>query len=1789
MGTTLLRRFGSLLVLLVLTTAASGQCGITVEAGAPFCAGESVSLGVDAGPAGTTYAWSVPGCPGCLQGANTATPVFTAPPPSDGTDFTVNLTVTEPGDTPCVATSVQIPMEVTPFANISVNGYSATAFNGLMVFADCTDPASVDFAVQDACQQCTGSALSLSMNAGAYSAVGTGWSQNVTVAGDMQTLTYVVNNGACPDTGFFGLFVGNTQAPPGSFTLDQGQVTTICSDGSLSFGLLPGLGVVGTTYTVYNGESTTPYGQYQYPPPNAIDFVYGSSSCGNSTPFITCPGGQACLASPVGSYSIACCITNPCAGICYTTSVTVLGAPSAFFTHQDPVCEDTNVLLDGTVTGTQANCAPANVQWSITPGTYTPVVLPNSADISVQFQEPGTYQVQMSVTTPACGDSVWTDVICVESPPDPSFSLVLASDCAPTNATVAFDTPNTEDCPDPMEFLWSVSAFGNNPCQDTGTFAISDPDGPVPGISFSGPGTYLVDLDVEDPGCPVQSAQQTVTVHGPPEPLAFTVDQDTICEGDPVVVSGTVQNCDQGSPAINWTIENGTPASFTGANPGPISFSGTTPGQPNTITVTATNGCPGTVSQDIDIWVVPASPPIDPQVDVLQICPGDPVEVTFTASPGVTYGWAITGTALSGSNVSSPFTITGTDGLLPDDYTIQITSDNAGCGAADASVNFQVQQAESLLIIGPEAVCEGAEVNLTVTGATNPQWNINGVQGGTGNSMTDVPAGTTTYAVTSAGVPGSCPGQAELVVSTIAYPVPGFDLPGTPCAGSPATLDNTTAGAFDWEWLVDGNGVPNNTVEDLVYTFPSTDPFTVSLIASTQTSPACPDTATMTITPVEGPSVAITTLDAATCGSTISVDLQADATGNNLAFNWQWSGGSAGIEDPGDQVFTMNGGVLTTYTVSVGVTSSGSTCAEVTDQITVTLYPEPVAGLVVGPAPCVGQPYVFTSSSIGADVIGWTVDGTVQPTGPDLTHTFATGGPHTVGIFASTNTVPACIDSSDLVVQVAEQPTVDLPLTAIDTCAAELLLDFAPVFSGTDPSFSWDFGTSADPDNIISPAPTNVLFPGDAFAPITYPVVVSVSVPNSVCPSVSDATTVTLLPFPIAIVNADQNTYCEGAEALFTQVGEGIIDSCQWVFSDDPADTITTVFPLIQTAHLFPLVDVPTQFVVTCLVYNPCGVATDVDTVTIVPSNITIATNTDPLIGCAPLTVTFQNNTASDTSAAWYLPLPFGMVVADTVVVTFDQPGVYQVIARSYACGFDEDTITVTVLEAPVPVMNAAPDPFCSGTPITFTSTAPGTNVLGWLFGDGDSSALAQPSHLFDGPGNYMVTLEVGWALNQCTGSITTPVPVSASPTGGFTFGPPICAPDTVCFDATAQSTDSYTWDFGNSSTEEDPCDLFTAPGVFPVSLLLANADGCTLLLDTVLVVDTLPQAVFSALVLDPCHSPAPVTFANNSTHATGYLWDFGTLGASTATTPALSIPQPGSWPVQLTVSGTPGIPACIAVVDTTLVVHPEPLAVAQVLTDPACTMRPVQFDANGSQNGLPVWSLGDGNTAEGMMLTHVYDSTGSYVIQLMITGAGGCTDTLDVPLMLVVHPSPTAAFTFHAEESLPELIHFTNTSIGATVLEWNFGDAGISGEEHPQHRYDLRSDGCEWPVRLSVMNAEGCADTTYRTVHAEISVVHFIANAFTPNGAGPVINERFRPDFVVDMDVVARCDYRFTIFDRWGHKLFETTDPYAEWDGLFPDGSAVPQGAYVWAVHMVHPCIPPSIRDREGHVNLVR
>ena len=70
------------------------------------------------------------------------------------------------------------------------------------------------------------------------------------------------------------------------------------------------------------------------------------------------------------------------------------------------------------------------------------------------------------------------------------------------------------------------------------------------------------------------------------------------------------------------------------------------------------------------------------------------------------------------------------------------------------------------------------------------------------------------------------------------------------------------------------------------------------------------------------------------------------------------------------------------------------------------------------------------------------------------------------------------------------------------------------------------------------------------------------------------------------------------------------------------------------------------------------------------------------------------------------------------------------------------------------------------------------------------------------------------------------------------------------------------------------------------------------------------------------------------------------------------------------------------------------------------------------------------------------------------------------------------------------------------------------------------------------------------------------MANSFSPNGDGR--NEAFGPESLAPVK-----EYYFAVFNRWGEKMFETTNPELKWDGKYK-GVEVMQGNYMFMVNLI-------------------
>ncbi len=142
---------------------------------------------------------------------------------------------------------------------------------------------------------------------------------------------------------------------------------------------------------------------------------------------------------------------------------------------------------------------------------------------------------------------------------------------------------------------------------------------------------------------------------------------------------------------------------------------------------------------------------------------------------------------------------------------------------------------------------------------------------------------------------------------------------------------------------------------------------------------------------------------------------------------------------------------------------------------------------------------------------------------------------------------------------------------------------------------------------------------------------------------------------------------------------------------------------------------------------------------------------------------------------------------------------------------------------------------------------------------------------------------------------------------------------------------------------------------------------------------------------------------------------------------------------------------------------------------------------------------------------------------------------------------------------SAPLEIQFSAVaSDAAEYYQWKiYNDSTlIIQRSDKEHRYTFNEYGI-YTVSLIVSNSYGCQDSTAVTVDVLESML-VVPNVFTPNGDGK--NDEFR---VAYKSII---EFHGWIYNRWGRKVFEWTDPAKGWDGTI-NGKSAAAGVYFYII----------------------
>ncbi len=657
---------------------------------------------------------------------------------------------------------------------------------------------------------------------------------------------------------------------------------------------------------------------------------------------------------------------------------------------------------------------------------------------------------------------------------------------------------------------------------------------------------------------------------------------------------------------------------------------------------------------------------------------------------------------------------------------------------------------------------------------------------------------------------------------------------GSPLQGlSPLTVNFTNESVGDYTSVLwnFGDG-ETSTLNNPSHFYTVSGIYTVSLTIS---GPGGEDTITKTsYVNVFEPSQALFYATPTEGVTPLAVNFSNLSTGSFDTQTWDFGDGFNSNEFEPIHTYTSSG----IYTVTLTVNGPGGQATEIKNNY-ITVHTPVSADFSATPLSGIAPLEIaFTNLSTGTyDTLTWDFGDSATSDIENPTHTYSEPGTYTVSLTVSglggTDT-----ETKTGYITVYAPVTADFSATPLSGIAP-LEVSFTNLSTGTYDTLTWDFGDSATSD---VENPTHIYSETG-----TYTVSLTVSGFGG-----TDTETKTGYITVYAPVTADFSaTPLSGIaplEIAFTNLSTGTYDTLTWNFGDGGTSNLE------NPAHTY---SEPGTYTVSLTVSGLGGTDTETKTGYItVYAPVTADFSATPLSGIAPLEIAFTNlSTGTYDTYTW----DFGdgeTSALENPAHTYSEPGTYTVsLTVSGLGGTDTETKTgyISVGLQVAAEFTGTPTSGIAPISISFENLSTGDfDTFTWDFGDGNTSAIENPTHTYSEPGIYTVSLTItglgGTDTETKENYIIVFEPVKALFSATPTTGTP---PLVVQF--TNQSTGSYDeveWDFGDGSTsrEENPLHAFIEPGSYTVRLAVSGPGGSD---SYELIITVSPHKIYLPIILN--------------------------------------------------------------------------------------------------------------------------------------------------------------------------------------------------------------------------------------------------------------------------------------------------------------------------------------------------
>lgn len=897
----------------------------------------------------------------------------------------------------------------------------------------------------------------------------------------------------------------------------------------------------------------------------------------------------------------------------------------------------------------------------------------------------------------------------------------------------------------------------------------------------------------------------------------------------------------------------------------------------------------------------------------------------------------------------------------------------------------------------PQTVCSGQQITLggaptAVGGSGNYTYVWTGQSGipSIPNPVVTIQS-TTTFTVTVTDDAG-CTQSASVTVNVTPIPVVNAGPNLTRCLNSPSfSLPNPGGGIW--------SGAPASMLTPVGWFTPNSVGTYILTLSVTQNG--CTGTAQVQVTVLPLP-VTDAGPDQTICQGQ-SVQLAASASSPNGPITlYSWSGGTVTPHLSPNPTATPSS--TTTYNLTA-VDAAGCSSP---DQVTV--FVQPLPSVNAGPT------LTLCNDPVPTTLTGFTPSGgTWSGTGVTPAGVFTPPGTGTFTLSYTVTSPAGCTTVATRTITVVAPGIVDAG-PDVNVC-----LNTAPVnLSPVNPGGTWGGSPLVSTSGVFTPSMVG-----------TYTLTYTLSTGSCIS---TDQVVVTVKPLPTVSANANQ-TICQGQTVTLSASASSLnggISSYSWMGGvvSSPSQSSTQASPSATTVYSVSVIDA-------------AGCSTQAQT--------TVNVNPMPVVSAGP-DQQFCNNPVpevlsgfSPAGGTWSGPGVSGAGVftpsgLGTFVLT------YSFTSAAGCSGSSQKTIVV-IDGAPV---NAGPD-FSQCIAQGNFLLSGNTSSTGIWSGPGiTNSGTGEVNVAQAGAGTHSYTITNGTGSCQYTDQIS--VTLFATPTVAAGLTQQVCS-GSGSIQLVGASPVGGTWTGAQIS---DPLggqfNSNVQPGNYVVVYFWSDpVSGCGASAQKTITVNPVPLADFSVPAF--ICTGNDFTPQNNSTGASGYLWNLGDESPEqNAMVPTHQFSASGVFNVTLIASNQFG---CTSDATQEVISVESPQANFQMNHTQGCAPLVVEFVNQSSGDNLTyLWDFGDSQSAEFDPPPVVFieiDGVTNYPIELTVSNQCGSNSTLQ---NLTVLPRPTAAFSETIVSTIcsPVEVTFSNQSIGNPEnFYWNFGNGESSLESTPE------------------------------------------------------------------------------------------------------------------------------------------